>query len=74
MTSAAPEKHVGNRSVSLACAGGKNVLVLHPIQQTIYALSRARPLARRRFNTRRPAAVLMRARKPCVRLRLITLG
>lgn len=39
-----------------------------------YALSRWRPLARRRFSTMRPEAVCMRERKPCRRLRLMTLG
>ena len=38
------------------------------------ALRRARPLARRAFNTLRPPGVAMRARKPWLRLRLITLG
>lgn len=32
-------------------------------------VSWARPFARRRFNTRRPAFVAIRARKPCVRAR-----
>jgi hypothetical protein len=36
--------------------------------------SRLRPLARRRFRTWRPFFVAMRARNPCVRLRLILLG
>lgn len=39
-----------------------------------YGVSLARPLARRRLRTRRPAFVAMRARKPCVRARLILLG
>lgn len=38
------------------------------------ALRRTRPLARRARNMARPARVLIRARKPCVRLRLRTLG
>lgn len=42
----------------------------HPPQ----ALRRARPLARRALNIARPLRVLMRARKPCVRLRFRTLG
>lgn len=37
-------------------------------------VSRARPLARRRASTLRPLRVAIRARKPCVRLRLMTLG
>ncbi len=39
-----------------------------------YAERRLRPLARRRAKTFRPAAVFIRARKPCRRLRTITLG
>ena len=39
-----------------------------------YGASRTRPLARRRFKMSRPAFVAMRARKPCVRARLILLG
>ena len=39
-----------------------------------YGVSRARPLARRRFRIRRPALVAMRARNPWVRARLILLG
>lgn len=42
----------------------------HPDQ----GVSRARPLARRALSTCRPLLVAIRARKPCVRLRLITLG
>jgi hypothetical protein len=36
--------------------------------------NRARPFARRRFSTIRPALVAIRARKPCVRLRCRLLG
>ena len=39
-----------------------------------YGIRRLRPLARRRARTLRPSAVAMRARKPCVRTRLILLG
>jgi hypothetical protein len=39
-----------------------------------YGASLTRPLARRRFNTRRPALVAIRARKPCVRARFSLLG
>jgi len=39
-----------------------------------YGVNRTRPLARRRFKMSRPAFVAMRARKPCVRARLILLG
>ena len=37
-------------------------------------VSFARPFARRRFNTRRPAFVAIRARNPCVRARFNLLG
>ena len=39
-----------------------------------YGVNRARPFARRRLITRRPALVAMRARNPWVRARLILLG
>ena len=39
-----------------------------------YGVRRARPLARRRFRTSRPALVAIRARKPCVRARFSLLG
>lgn len=39
-----------------------------------YGVSCARPFARRRFNTRRPAFVAIRALNPWVRARLILLG
>jgi hypothetical protein len=39
-----------------------------------YGESCARPFARRRFRITRPAFVAIRARKPCVRARLIRLG
>ena len=39
--------------------------------QANQADSDLRPLARRRFKISRPALVAMRARKPCVLLRLI---
>ena len=42
--------------------------------RTHQGVSFARPLARRRFNTRRPAFVAIRALNPCVRARLILLG
>jgi hypothetical protein len=41
---------------------------------TPYGVSFARPLARRRFITRRPALVAIRARNPCVRARFSLLG
>jgi hypothetical protein len=39
-----------------------------------YGVSLARPFARRRLITRRPAFVAIRARNPCVRARFILLG
>jgi len=39
-----------------------------------YGVSFARPFARRRLRTRRPALVAIRARKPCVRARFNLLG
>ena len=39
-----------------------------------YGVSFARPLARRRLRTSRPALVAIRARKPCVRARFRLLG
>ena len=47
------------------------VSLADPIDQ---AERRARPLARRDFRTARPARVLMRARKPCLRARRRLLG
>lgn len=44
------------------------------ITQEYQADKRVRPLARRRFNTRRPAGVFMRARNPCFFFRLRVLG
>ena len=41
---------------------------------TPYGVSFARPFARRRFNTRRPAFVAIRALNPCVRARFSVLG
>src|SRR5688572_19567122 len=41
---------------------------------SVYGVRRARPFARRLARTFRPAAVAMRARKPCVRLRCKLLG
>ena len=43
-------------------------------REVTYGVNRARPFARRRFRTRRPALVAIRARKPWVRARLILLG
>jgi hypothetical protein len=43
-----------------------------PVRRRSYSddtVSRLRPFARRRFRTSRPFLVLMRTRKPCVRLR-----
>jgi hypothetical protein len=47
------------------------VAFANPVDQ---ADRRARPLARRDFSTARPARVLMRARKPCLRARRRLLG
>jgi len=44
------------------------------VPDAIQGDSRARPFARRALSTARPPLVLMRARKPCVRLRLSLLG
>jgi hypothetical protein len=41
---------------------------------SLLTVRRFRPLARRRLRTRRPFFVLMRTRKPCVRLRCRLLG
>ena len=49
----------------------KCVSLADPIDQ---AERRARPLARRDFRTARPARVLIRARKPCLRARRRLLG
>lgn len=43
-------------------------------REEAYGVSCARPLARRRFNTRRPAFVAILARNPCVRARFKMLG
>jgi hypothetical protein len=40
-----------------------------PARYSLLTLNRFRPLARRRFSTRRPFFVLIRTRNPCVRLR-----
>jgi len=44
------------------------------LQRRSVTARRLRPFARRRFRIWRPFFVAMRARKPCVRLRLILLG
>lgn len=43
-------------------------------REPLYGVSCARPFARRRLMTRRPALVAIRARKPCVRARFNLLG
>ena len=57
---------------------GQSVAALHsppfPGAGQPQAESRLRPLARRRFRIIRPACVDIRARKPCLRFRLRTLG
>jgi len=46
-----------------------------PVRRDAYeTVRRLRPLARRRFRTRRPFLVLMRSRKPCVLRRRLRLG
>ena len=66
---ASPEAAV--RRVAGYCFSIRN---LGGLGTTRYGVSFARPLARRRFNTRRPAFVAIRALNPCVRARLILLG
>lgn len=51
-----------------------NRRVSHAVSTVAYGVSLARPLARRRLSTSRPALVAIRARKPWVRARLILLG
>jgi hypothetical protein len=45
-----------------------------PQSYSLLTVRRLRPLARRRFNTRRPFLVLMRTRNPCVFARWRVLG
>ena len=45
-----------------------------PVRYSLLTVRRFRPLARRRFSTRRPFFVLMRTRNPCVRLRRRVFG
>lgn len=69
-------------SVGQAIRSGEAGGVFHPPgdrfdrnrRRKRYGVSRVRPLARRRLRMARPAFVAMRARKPCVRARLILLG
>jgi hypothetical protein len=42
--------------------------------KSVYRAKRLRPLRRRRFNIARPAAVLIRLRKPCLLRRFLLLG
>ena len=58
-----------NRYGELPAKGGFFVAV-----RIAYGISLARPLARRRASTSRPAFVAMRARKPWVRARFSVLG
>lgn len=53
---------------------GLTVTVRSDLSEAAYGESCARPLARRRFKTRRPALVAIRARNPWVLARLILLG
>ena len=63
-----------NRYSELPMAAGSLFAVVLTACETLYGVSLARPFARRRLRTRRPAFVAMRARKPCERARLILLG
>jgi hypothetical protein len=44
------------------------------VDYSLLTVSRLRPFARRRLRTRRPFLVLIRTRKPCVRLRWRVFG
>jgi hypothetical protein len=64
-------QRIGPYALAVAPEADEGVAFADPVDQ---ADSRARPLARRDFNTARPARVLMRARKPCLRARRRLLG
>ena len=64
-----------NRYIELrACGACLSAVVMTAFWQSGYGVSLARPLARRRLRTRRPAFVAIRARNPWLRARLILLG
>jgi hypothetical protein len=64
-------QRIGPDPDSIAPEADEGVAFADPVDQ---AESRARPLARRDFSTARPARVLIRARKPCLRARRRLLG
>ena len=64
-------QRIGPDSNTVTPEADESVAFADPVDQ---AERRARPLARRDFNTARPARVLMRARKPCLRARRRLLG
>ena len=64
-------QRIGPDSNTVAPEADEGVAFADPVDQ---AERRARPLDRRDFNTARPARVLMRARKPCLRARRRLLG
>ncbi len=64
----------GLRSKSEILLAGKMAAMALNAKGADYGVSFARPFARRRLRTRRPALVAMRARKPCVRARFNLLG
>jgi len=66
----APER-VDPHAGAFAPKANEGVALADPVDQ---ADRRARPLARRDLSTARPARVLMRARKPCLRARRRLLG
>jgi hypothetical protein len=74
-----PQRKNDKRAGKKASARRITTQKFFPISQTAFrsefqTVNFLRPLARLRFKISRPAAVLMRARKPCVRLRLMRLG
>jgi hypothetical protein len=79
----------GEQFITAACRFRKNAAEVGRVQEPVVfgkaqpdvrvsaiycGVRRARPLARRRFSTRRPALVAIRARKPWVRARFSLLG
>jgi len=64
-------------TASNSLVGSKKTHLTFSLQLKAYSLltdRRLRPFARRRFSTRRPFFVLIRTRKPCVRLRCRVFG
>lgn len=64
-------QRIGPDSDPVAPKADEGLAFADPVDQ---ADRRARPLSRRDFSTARPARVLMRARKPCLRARRRLLG